>query len=335
MNYGLPYMGSKNKIAEWVLSYLPKAENFYDLFCGGCAITHCAMVHKKYENYVINDIKGIMPQLFVDCLNGTYKDEKRWISREDFFRLKDTDGYVHTCFSFGNKGQTYLYGENVECLKKAVHYAICYDEYNLLLEYGLDCTELKNIVGIENKRKYFKKILDKYAKIGLTKKVGSHYTFNGIVNFDQLQNLERLERLKIISNIKSAKGNFDLQNIEALNRLQKLEAKGNIVNYNKSYDEIDIKPNSVIYCDIPYKNTGTYNEDAFDYDKFYDWALKQTEPIFISEYNMPGDFICIAERNKLSSMSPTSNSTKSVERIFVPKHQYKDNKQQVEQLRMF
>lgn len=39
MNYGLPYMGSKNKIAEWILSYLPKAENLYDLFCGGCAIT--------------------------------------------------------------------------------------------------------------------------------------------------------------------------------------------------------------------------------------------------------------------------------------------------------
>ena len=43
MRYGLPYMGSKNKIAEWVLSYLPQADNFYDLFCGGCAITHCAI----------------------------------------------------------------------------------------------------------------------------------------------------------------------------------------------------------------------------------------------------------------------------------------------------
>lgn len=311
MNYGLPYMGSKNKIAEWVLSYLPKAENLYDLFCGGCAITHCAMVHNKYQNYIINDIKGIMPQLFVDCLNGKYKDEKRWISREDFFKLKDTDGYVHTCFSFGNKGQTYLYGKDVENLKKAVHYAICYNEYNMLLEYGIDCSELKEIVGVENKRKYFKKILYKYEKIGLTKKKGSHYTFNGIVNFDQLRNLE------------------------SLNRLQNIEAQGNIFNFNKSYDEIEIKPDSVIFCDIPYRNTATYNEEAFDYDKFYDWALKQTEPVFISEYDMPSDFICIAERGKNSTLSATNNSLKTTERIFVPKHQYMGNKSKTKQLNIF
>lgn len=335
MNYGLPYMGSKNKIAEWVLSYLPKAENFYDLFCGGCAITHCAMVHRKYKNYIINDIKGIMPQLFVDCLNGKYKDEKRWISREDFFKLKDTDGYVHTCFSFGNKGKTYMYNKGIEPLKRAIHYAICYDDYNHLSAFGIDCSELKDIVGIENKRKYFKKILDKYVKIGLTKKVGSHYTFNGISNFDQLQNLESLQRLKIISDVQYIKGNFDIQNIEALNRLQNIEVKGNITNYNKSYNEIEIKPNSVIYCDIPYRNTGTYNEDAFDYDKFYDWALRRTEPIFISEYDMPNDFICIAERNKLSSMSPTSNSTKSIERIFVPNNQYEIYKTNSNNLTLF
>lgn len=194
------------------------------------------------------------------------------------------------------------------------------------MKYGIDCTELKDIVGIENKRKYFKKILDKYVRIGVTKKVGSHYTFNGIVNFDQLQNLERLERLKIINNIKSTKGNFDVENIES---------KGDITNYNKSYDEIDIKPNSVIYCDIPYRNTCTYNEDAFDYDKFYNWALNQTQPTFISEYEMPNDFVCIAEKNKLSSMSATSNSTKTVERIFVPKHQHDKYKHTVEQLNLF
>ena len=43
MRYGVPYKGSKNQIAEWVCSHFPKASNFYDLFAGGCAITHCAM----------------------------------------------------------------------------------------------------------------------------------------------------------------------------------------------------------------------------------------------------------------------------------------------------
>lgn len=47
MRYGLPYQGSKNKIAEWVISNLPKAEHFYDLFAGGCAVTHATTTRKK------------------------------------------------------------------------------------------------------------------------------------------------------------------------------------------------------------------------------------------------------------------------------------------------
>lgn len=213
MNYGLPYMGSKNKIAEWVLSHLPKAENLYDLFCGGCAITHCAMVHNKYQNYIINDIKGIMPQLFVDCLNGKYKDEKRWISREDFFKLKDTDGYVHTCFSFGNKGQTYLYGESREQIKKAMHYAIMFDDFSLLDEFGIKVNGMSEIKDIGKKYTNLKKIMKQH------------------VGRCDCENIERLQRLKRINR-------FDVQNIEA---------QGNISNFNKSYDEIEIKPNSVIY----------------------------------------------------------------------------------------
>ena len=208
MNYGLPYMGSKNKIAEWVLSYLPKADNLYDLFCGGCAITHCAMIQGKYKNHIINDIKGIMPQLFVDCLNGKYKDEKRWISREEFFMLKDTDGYVHTCFSFGNKGQTYLYGEKHEEIKKAMHYALCFEDFSLLNTFGIDA---RCILDFPKQKRYAS--LKNIVK--------------GYIGRCDLQNIEELNRL---------------QNIEALARLQNIDAKGNILNFNKSYDEIDIKP---------------------------------------------------------------------------------------------
>lgn len=50
MNYGIPYMGSKNRIAEWILNHIPSADNFYDLFCGGCAVTHCAMLQNKFKH---------------------------------------------------------------------------------------------------------------------------------------------------------------------------------------------------------------------------------------------------------------------------------------------
>ena len=44
MNYGLPYKGSKAKIADRILNLMPSAGTFYDLFAGGMAVTHAAML---------------------------------------------------------------------------------------------------------------------------------------------------------------------------------------------------------------------------------------------------------------------------------------------------
>lgn len=107
--YGVPYKGSKNQIAEWVYSHFPKATNFYDLFAGGCAVTQVALVKSEYNNYFCNDIDGDGIRLFLDAIHGKFQNEKRWISREDFFRLKDKEPYVRYCWSFGNNGRDYLY----------------------------------------------------------------------------------------------------------------------------------------------------------------------------------------------------------------------------------
>ena len=119
MRYGIPYLGSKNKLAERIVSLLPRAEHLYDVFCGGCAIAHCAALSGKWGHIHINDISD-MPQLFVDAVAGKYRDERRWISREDFFALKDSDPYVRSCWSFGNNGQSYLYSREIEPYKRAV-----------------------------------------------------------------------------------------------------------------------------------------------------------------------------------------------------------------------
>ena len=47
MNYGLPYKGSKNRIAKKILDVLPAAPVLYDVFAGGCAITHAALLSGK------------------------------------------------------------------------------------------------------------------------------------------------------------------------------------------------------------------------------------------------------------------------------------------------
>lgn len=87
------------------------------------------------------------------------------------------------------------------------------------------------------------------------------------------------------------------------------------------YRNVPILPDSVIYCDPPYKSTCGYGIN-FDHEAFYDWCEKQTSLVLISEYWMPEDrFVCIAEFERKSTFSATNNSLSRIEKVFVPKGQ--------------
>lgn len=162
MKYGLPYKGSKNKLAERIVRLLPKRTHLVDLFCGGCAVSHAALLMGKYEHIHINDINWMCPKLFIDALNGKYNDENRWISREDFFRLKDTDPYVAVVWSFGNNLRDYLYSKEIEPLKKAIHYAMFFSDYSLGKELGHDLSFIDPIQDLQKRylavKHYFNKL---------------------------------------------------------------------------------------------------------------------------------------------------------------------------------
>uniref|UniRef100_UPI004029ABB7 DNA adenine methylase n=1 Tax=Alloprevotella sp. TaxID=1872471 RepID=UPI004029ABB7 len=163
MKYGLPYKGSKNKLAERIVRLLPKRTHLVDLFCGGCAVSHAALLMGKYEHIHINDINWMCPTLFIDALNGKYNNENRWISREDFFRLKDTDPYVAFVWSFGNNLRDYLYSREIEPLKKAIHYAIFFSDYSLGKELRYD---LSFIDSIQDLQKRFLAVQHYFGKLG-------------------------------------------------------------------------------------------------------------------------------------------------------------------------
>ena len=151
-NYGLSYKGSKSKLAERIVGLFPRAVHFYDLFAGGCAITHCALLKNRFQHIHINDINPMMPQAFVKALQGGFDNEDRWISREDFFRLKDTDPYAAICFSFGNNLKTYCYNKEIEPIKKAIHYAIFFDSYDLSDELiGVDLRPIEKCATRQEK----------------------------------------------------------------------------------------------------------------------------------------------------------------------------------------
>ena len=111
--FGIPSQGSKSRIAADIINILPPAETFVDLFAGGCAITHAAILSGKYEKFIVNDI-GDAPQVFINAIKGEYKNENRWISREQFFAEKDQDPFIKYIWSFGNNGRDYFCGKGKE-----------------------------------------------------------------------------------------------------------------------------------------------------------------------------------------------------------------------------
>lgn len=188
MKYGLPYKGSKNKLAERIVSLLPKRTHLIDLFCGGCAVSHAALLRNKYEHIHINDINWICPTLFIDALNGKYQNETRWISREDFFRLKDTDPYVAVVWSFGNNLRDYLYSKEIEPLKKAIHYAIFFRDYTLGKELGYDLSFIEPISDIQRRYAAVKRYFSQFGHF-------QQQSFEGGAELPRLQSTEAYDRI--------------------------------------------------------------------------------------------------------------------------------------------
>ncbi len=95
---------------------------------------------------------------------------------------------------------------------------------------------------------------------------------------------------------------------------------------HSSYENLNIPDNSIIYCDIPYKDTTNYTTSKeFDYDKFWEWCRVMSDKghkVFISEYQAPVDFVCIWERNVTNSMS-TRITHRPIERLFIYNKQAK------------
>lgn len=97
----------------------------------------------------------------------------------------------------------------------------------------------------------------------------------------------------------------------------------NVKFLNVSYDQLlNIPSGSVVYCDIPYRNTTKYDavSKLFDYDKFYDWCrnLKNNIKVYVSEYNMPEDFKCVWQKEINMKLDVKSNSSKAIEKLFTP-----------------
>ena len=293
-SYGLPYQGSKNKIAEFIISKLPRAEHFYDLFAGGCAVTHCALLSGKYKYVHANDIQIKYPQLFYDAAHGKYRNENRVITRDEFFMFKDSDALVELCWSFGNVRNHYLWDRNIEEVKQSACKVIMSDD-------------------MINRRLYFSEFINKLKSIMCVDENDKLIRLKTLESLERIQCLERLERIQC------------LERLGEMHILERLDISG------KSYNDVEILPNSVVYCDPPYIGTKGYCVE-FDHEQFYEWLRNTNFPVYISEYKMPQDFAIVASIDKIATFSATNNSTVKQENLYIHERFFKSKK---EQLKLF
>ena len=344
-NYGVPYKGSKNMIAEWVVSHVPECGTFFDVFAGGCAVTDCILRKGRAGRVIANDLDLMPVKCFEMAVRGDFADEDRWISREAFLMLKDTDPYVRFCFSFGNNAKDYLYSTTIEPYKRAIHYVLFHDYWGdfdrLCPEVCNDCrAALDGITDRKERRINFNRAFTNRIKelsgdnwfapivqgnplyrTVKTKKpkrdlsAGEDMRLEGVHALERIQSLESLQSLQSLQSLESLER---LQSLQSLERLQSLESlqilepslETSNLDYRALTERILATDNSLVYCDPPYRDTEGYGE--FDYDAFLDWALEigQKHPVLISEYAIDHDgFVEVDSKLKLSSFSRNGPKT--------------------------
>ena len=86
-NYGMPYMGNKSTIAEKIIELLPSGKRFVDLFGGGGAMSHCALLSGKYKTVYYNELNPLVVDLLKRAINGEFNYDRfkpEFITREMF-----------------------------------------------------------------------------------------------------------------------------------------------------------------------------------------------------------------------------------------------------------
>ena len=319
MIFGLPYQGSKNRIAKRLVDALPPAPVLYDVFCGGCAVTHAAMLSGKYQRFVINDRRDWLPDAFRKAIHGGYAHEDRWISREEFERLRSTDAYAAMCFSFGNDYRSYMYARPLERYKRALHYAIFWRDFAPWRELCPETADAlaAGLAPIED-RKQRRVQAGHFIVESLKQQLSA-----GTLSPDILEKPIYRQIRRATSNSLQSLG--CLERLERLLSLERLESlPDTLTAYSMDYREMRFDEPGIIYCDPPYMSGYAKGKEygcEFDAEAFYSWCEAQKLPVYISEYQMPEErFVCIAEWDKVTTIA-AKTTTHVTERLWRPRTQ--------------
>ena len=285
-NYGIPYQGSKSKIAPWVVEHLPSSDVLVDLFAGGCAITHCALESGRFGGVVANDLT-CGPEVFLAAVNGEFDGYDRVPTHAEFDAEKKDDDALALLYSFGNNRQNYLWGPDNERVKVPATRMVLAPS------------------GWEHKKAYreFMKALAESVKI-------------------PDPSLEPQERISRLRNLNSMPGLERLQGLDRLGTLERLDGSddSSLTVTKLDYREVEVPDGATVYADPPYRGTDcrAYRDAGkFDSDAFDEWLASVPFPVIVSEYTCPEGCVEIDSCKKRVTTDSNSNSKVAVEGLFV------------------
>ena len=347
-NFGLPYTGSKSRIAPWLMGLLPDCEHFVDVFAGGCAVSHAMILQGTAKRITINDLQGDVPELFLDALYGNLQkyDPYKWIDRETFFAKKNSNPFIRLVYSFGNEGKTFLFSKEIEEYKHAVHMALVEDDWssfsvlcpelsekckNELLKYPVDnksyynsiktrrltlqkkcCEILQDISG----KNWYSDVIQQNPFYKTCKKKWISHGETGSEIVGMSVNQEILMALRI-DGINLSK------NIERVERIESLNNNINnipvIKTHSVDFKLLDIPNKSVVFCDPPYKGSTVNYGTKFDHESFYNWCIEKAKhnEVFVTEFEIiHPHFQLIGEKGRQVSMNGTGSKGIKIERLY-------------------
>lgn len=102
--------------------------------------------------------------------------------------------------------------------------------------------------------------------------------------------------------------------------LRKINNLGGVEFYHADYHGLPYPEDWVIYCDPPYGGTTGFSTGSFDHEAFWDWVRGASEKniVLVSEYEAPGDFEVVWEKQVKTDMNKADRRTKHdrIERLF-------------------
>lgn len=122
-SYGIPYQGSKNKIAEYIVYCVlapaavgKKGVRLIDAFGGGGAITACAALSGFFDEIVYNDLNSELCNFVKETFKGENTEKLKNIGfvLRDVFKNPGTEFYKKLLFSFGENMIDYAFSPDNE-----------------------------------------------------------------------------------------------------------------------------------------------------------------------------------------------------------------------------